>query len=382
MYWYKTITLVGVVAFSATMKSSAGDSLRPETLLIYYGFPSSINATFAVPLAAAEFGRYDHIVLGNGIQDGPGDLTPHPDHQNTIDIISHPATTNTRFYGYIDVGVSTQNLPIVEINRRIASWQAMGVDGIFLDDFGYDFGVTRERQNEAVNGAHALNLPVIANGFFVDDVFGNAVHPNNPNGVATTLDDRDIYLFESHQIIRGCVQSRAAWIDKTEAVRAYRDQIGFSVFSITTNNGDNTFDQSKFFYAWFSAVLFNHHATGWGEHLFSASGVSNSVAPFRNRPTVDPGSLFLGEITHVGPTYLRKTSTGTVFVDTASHVANFIVGSADTDGDGIDDTFDVCPQSGEPDFVTPDGRPISDLDNDCDADLIDFSAFQQGFSGQ
>jgi hypothetical protein len=34
---------------------------------------------------------------------------------------------------------------------------------VMLDDFGYDFGVSRARQNSAVDYAHAQWLAVIAN---------------------------------------------------------------------------------------------------------------------------------------------------------------------------------------------------------------------------
>ena len=360
----------------------AGDDPQPGTLLIYYGFPSSINATFTVPLAAAEFARYDHVVLGNGIQDGPLDPVPHPDHQNTRDIIAHPSNANTLFYGYIDLGVSTQNLAMSEIERRVDAWNSMGVGGIFLDDFGYDFGVTRDRQNQAVDYIHAQGLPVIANGFFVDDVFGNAFHPNNPSGLPTSLDERDIYLFESHQIIRGCIMSRDHWLAKADTLQNYRDAIGFRVFSITTNNGDNEFTASTFHYAWYSAALFNHDATGWGEHLFSASGVSNSLAPFRERPASDLGAAWISDARSAGPAIIRRTNTGTLFVDTDAHMAGFLAGSLDSDGDGVDDLFDACPDNGEPDEITGDGRPLSDLDGDCDADLIDFARFQRGFSSR
>jgi hypothetical protein len=364
------------------MHDATASEVRPGSLLVYYGFPSSINGTFTVPLAAAEFGMYDHVVLGNGLQDGPGDPLPHPDHQNTRDIIAHPATANTRFYGYVDVGVITQNLSQAEIMRRVDSWADMGADGIFFDDFGYDFGVTRLRQNAAVDYVHGLGLPAVANGFFPDDVFGNDVHANNPDGLPSMLDASGYYLSESHQIIRGCVQSQGAWMTKAMSVLAFQESIGFKVFSVTTNNSENGYAQEQFFYSWYSAAMFGHEATGWGEHLFSASGVANSQAPFRTRPTGDFGSAFIGGVVTSGSAFTRTTDTGTIFVNPATRQVGFVTPlSNDADDDGVLDPFDVCGATPNGTPVDAQGRPIGDTDLDCDVDLHDFGRLQDSFTG-
>ena len=54
-----------------------------------------------------------------------------------------PSTTTA--FGYIDLGVTTQDLPLTEVYARIDEWKATGAQGIFLDDFGYDYGTTRDR---------------------------------------------------------------------------------------------------------------------------------------------------------------------------------------------------------------------------------------------
>ncbi|MHC5110202.1 MAG: hypothetical protein ACYTHJ_10030 [Planctomycetota bacterium] len=294
-----------------------------DELLIYYGWPSAINQTFSVSLASLEFAQYDYVILGDGIQDGPDDPNPHPDHQNTVEILAHPFTGNTRFFGYIDLGVITQNLSLEEIQRRIDAWKEMGINGIFLDDYGYDFGVTRERQNAAVVYAHFRGLPVIANGFFVDDVFSEEVHPNNPRGLATSLRPSDFYLFESHQVRIGSIVSAQTWYTKADQLKAYQDDIGFGILSITTNDAINTYDQAEFNYAWYSAALFGHVATGWGEYLFSSSGEFNTLAPYRQRPNINLGILFTSDVEESCTTYQRSTDFGTIFVDTWSHTGVF-----------------------------------------------------------
>ena len=97
-------------------------------------------ATPSLTAAAADFGLYNYIVLGDTLEE-----TSHPDHANTVTILADLPSTTTAF-GYIDLGVTTQDLPLTEVYARIDEWKATGAKGIFFDDFGYDYGTTRDRQ--------------------------------------------------------------------------------------------------------------------------------------------------------------------------------------------------------------------------------------------
>ncbi len=55
--------------------------------------------------------------------------------------------------------------------------------------------------------------------------------------------------------------------------------------------------------------------------------------------------------------------------------------AGDVDGDGVVDMVDVCNSTPPNTLVDTAGRPIGDLDHDCDADLDDYALFQQGFTG-
>lgn len=306
-----------LVIVALLLTGSARADVTPDKLLIYYGFPTSINMSFGVLNASGHFNDYDLVVLGDGLTN-----PSHPDHQNTIDIIAHPLTAATSFFGYIDLGVSTQNLSQTEIETRIAGWKAMGADGIFFDDFGYDFGTSRGRQNAAVDAAHAQGLPVIANAFVPADAFSAAIDLTyNPTGVATSLGASDFYLYESHQIRLAQYDAEATWRTKADAIEAFRQALGFGVLSITTTNIDDpaAYDANQFFYAWHSALLSGHVATGWGEFSFSAAGASNGQAPFRTRPSVSPGTSFLGGVVDDSPVFLRNTDVARIHVDTSDH---------------------------------------------------------------
>lgn len=53
----------------------------------------------------------------------------------------------------------------------------------------------------------------------------------------------------------------------------------------------------------------------------------------------------------------------------------------DSDGDGVDDPTDVCCNTPPGTAVDAAGRPIGDLDLDCDNDLDDFAIFSGGVTG-
>ena len=255
----------------------------------------------------------------------PGALYEHPDHDNTVDIIAHGSAAETEFFGYIDLGVTTQNLDMTEIQGRVDLWAGMGIDGIFFDDFGYDFETSRTRQNDAVSYVHGLGLTVIANGFRPGDVLGDQVDVVfNPSGTPTELTSADFYLVESFQVREGSVVAETEWQSRLAELEPFRNpgSPGIQVMAITTNDVANVYDQDKFNYAWYSALLSGYEALGWGEYNFAAI---TGNAPFRDRPAVDPGVAFLTAVDNSSPIYTRESSLGRIVVDALTPRAGFNV---------------------------------------------------------
>jgi sulfatase modifying factor 1 len=56
--------------------------------------------------------------------------------------------------------------------------------------------------------------------------------------------------------------------------------------------------------------------------------------------------------------------------------------AGDVDGDGVDDAIDICNNTPAGTAVDAGGRPLGDVDRDCDTDLEDYALLQQGFTGQ
>lgn len=235
--------------------------IENKKLAIFYGWPSTVNATFTVPGAINVFKDYHLVVFGSGLEE-----TTHPDHSNTASIIA--GLTNTKVFGYVN-----STLTLVDIKDKVDKWNAIGVAGIFCDIFGYDFGLTRSAQNDIVDYIHSKNLSAFVNAWNPDDVFA-------PSGnLVTHLGKLDWFLAESYQIINDDYQSTEDWISRSEKLVKYNKAVGTKIAGITTTVS-GVFDQAKFDYAYFSFLLYGFDAFGWGEQDFSAS---SGQLPFRQR---------------------------------------------------------------------------------------------------
>ncbi len=294
--------------------------VTPKRLLIYYGYPSSFNYnsnSYDLNKVAQDFANYQYVVLGDGLE-----KSVHPDHVNTKAILQSPLTQAVKFFGYIDASTTIQNLSLTEIQTRVAEWKNMGIDGIFYDDFEYDYGVSRSRQNTVIGYARAQGLPVIVNGFKPDEIFGNQVDAtHNPTGANTILNAGDFYLSESNLITEGTYQNAADWRAKADKLLAYQQVLGFRILSVTTNDATNGYSEAKFHYSWYGALLYGHEATGWGEYWFAAS---TALAPLRAVPSLNPGNNFANLPQSEGSRVVRYTATGQVWIDPVAHNYGFV----------------------------------------------------------
>lgn len=295
-------------------------NITPGKLAIYYSYPSSVNGTYTVDGAANVFKDYDLVVFGAGLED-----STHPDHQNTIDIINHPLMANTKVFGYID---STLSLDVIQ--GKIDNWYNMGVAGFFMDRFGYDYNVTREKQREIVWSIHEKGdntKRAFVNAWNPDDVFSpNVDATNNPNGLATRLGANDYYLAESFTIINGQYDDADTdnngikdWQDKATKMINYRTTFGTKMTAVTTYDA-SAFDQNKMDYAYFAAVMNNFDSFAWGEQNYSAS---SAQLPFRTRKSFF-GNNFVGSVVINGNVYFRYCNVG-ITVNTNTHTVDTLI---------------------------------------------------------
>jgi hypothetical protein len=301
--------------------ADTAEAVKPKQLLVYHGRPSAINGATSLAAAIAEFVQYETVILGDGLQD-----PAHPDHADTVQIVTALRDAGSTVFGTVPVGVSSGNLPLDEIRQRLDDWNDTNVRGVLLDQFGYEFLTPRDRQNAIVDHAHSQSLVVAVSAEDPADAFDDGIDPSfNPNGEPTRLRSFDFYLWEGHQFRQGAFEAGAAWQSKADALAQLQSSVGFKILSVTTTDVDDpgAFDPDAFFYAWHSAMLYGHEATGWGEFAYSATGASLDQAPLRTRPAVNPGDSFDGPVVASPPLHQRDTDRGEVFVNTSTHAFGF-----------------------------------------------------------
>jgi hypothetical protein len=297
----------------------------PERFAFYYGQPSGVNgAAGDTALATRAFADYDIVVLGDGLEE-----IAHIDHQRTQTIIGNLKTSGTRVFGYVDLcvlgGPTCTNLPLSEIQARADRWRAMGVAGIFLDQAGYDYSVSRDRLNAAVDHLHANSLAAFVNPWVPDDVFSPAVNAAlNPAGTATHLGAGDYTLHESFAVELARFQDPATLAAKADKELRWKRELGTKIAVVNTLAQGAGFDQAKFEYVWWMALDYGFDAMAWGETW--AYSAENNALPFHPRPApanlggpVDPII-----VDHSSSVYARQTTHGTIEVDTATHVGRYV----------------------------------------------------------
>jgi len=255
-------------------------------LLIYYGIPIGANDTWNADKAAKALAQYDVVVFGAGLEE-----EKHSYHHSTQTVISLMRQNNPKLklFGYIDLGVATDNHDMKTILAKSAKWKALGADGIFLDDAGYDFGVSRQRLNDAVNGIHELGMSVFVNAWRPEDVLSDAVNKKyNPNGLPSALDERDIYLLEDFLQPTDINEPGSASVftkefrAKIDKALKFRSERGIHLMSVSTIdwNAYSATAIRKFFRMNEAAAgIFALEAYGVSPDHYSSSRPSQNVVP-------------------------------------------------------------------------------------------------------
>jgi hypothetical protein len=206
-------------------------SPKPGSLAVYYGWPSAVNSAGGDTNAAVQvFKDYNAVVFGAGLED-----PAHGDHANLVTILAHVDMAPVQTFGYIDA-----TLPTEVVQSKIDLWATTGVKGIFFDQFGYDFGVSRQKQNQIVWCVHEKgdgSMPAFVNAWNPDDVFLSTVDAtHNPTGDAPRLKAGDLYLLESYQIINGGFQTQNDWRVRSDKAVTGKASLGVSLAAVTTTD--------------------------------------------------------------------------------------------------------------------------------------------------
>lgn len=297
--------------------------LRVPPALVYLGSPTNINSAASTDDAVAEFLRYNYIVLGNGVEQAT-----HPEHDATVDIISQVrASRDVQIYGFIDCSTTTSNLTISQLQVNIKLWVDMGVTGIYCGNFGFEKGVSRDRQNQILDSIHQYNITAVLQAANPDQVFSDAYDETmNPNWIVPNIVEGDFFHYEKFAVDTSATNPYTdivSTISMLKKLHQYRVSLGIRILAtplIRTNVPQGT-AQSYFEYAHSIALL------GSVDAFYSSVegyGVNIDEAPTYNLfPVIGDWYAKTPTINVSGGIYTRKTSFGQLKVNSNDHTYSY-----------------------------------------------------------
>ncbi|MBE5107270.1 hypothetical protein IGI01_18885 [Bacillus thuringiensis] len=190
--------------FMTTIRNVVEEKKKPvKDACLFYGYPTSINNTWSVDGAVDFFKQYDILVLGDQYQH-----PSHEEYQNTVSVVTklRKEKPSLEIFGYVPLGQiePSTRLTVEQFKAYVDEWATVGATGIFIDEYGYDYKVTRELQNDVVNHIHSKGMNCIANSWNIDWVFrpSNVYldwidFNGNPNKVPAVINEKDYVMFEN-----------------------------------------------------------------------------------------------------------------------------------------------------------------------------------------
>ena len=94
----------------------------PKYLAVYYGWPSLVQSSQGdLTKAINWFKKFDLIVFADALLN-----SSHPDYNKTVIIITNLRAYQKKIFGYVDLGVTTQNLSLPQMYKAVDTWYGMG----------------------------------------------------------------------------------------------------------------------------------------------------------------------------------------------------------------------------------------------------------------
>lgn len=227
-------------------KAEKGVSINVPGFFIYLGDPSTVNNSFSFEESSKYFTKFEHVVLGKN---------PSLEHNNLITEVRKSKAV--RFYGYVDAGVNTLNTSVSEIGMKVLQWMTYGVEGIYLDNFGYDQGVSRERQNEILDIIHEHGMKAVLSAPKFSDVLTEATdETQNPSSLAPRLKNGDAYHYKGFAFTQ--LRTKRPFLDVLSTVRDLyyiRKELGVQIFATDSTYSGDVLGQEMYDYAHGLALL-------------------------------------------------------------------------------------------------------------------------------
>jgi len=268
---------------------------QPDNLLIYYGWLNSFNFgvnAWTNEKVAQDMAKYSIVIFGDGIQD-----SGHGDYANTQVIIPRikALNPNIKIFGYV-----TTNQSLANFQTKADGWETLEVDGIFMDESGYDYGTTttngRDAFNTKVDYVHELTYAKLCfvNAWNMDHIIGivnDTSYPNttwNPNVVASNVTYNDYYLLESFAVNSSAYATdyevKTDWASRGNKAIGHRYTYGINIVGSCIIEDGHASSTDLFNFAFISAMEFSLDAFGSSDVFY---GASSAITAFLTRPDVN-----------------------------------------------------------------------------------------------
>lgn len=296
---------------------------RPKDLLIYYGYLNSFNFgdnAWTNEKVAQDMSKYNLIVLGDGIQS-----SGHADYSNTAVIIPRikELSPNSQIFGYVSV-----NQTLSGFQGKVDEWDTLEVNGILLDEAGYDYGKTRSEFNDRVDYVHGKTYSniVFANAWNTDNILGtvnDASYDNdtyNSGLVESKLTSDDWILLESFPINTASYtastpdgyEPKADWKTRGDKAVGLREEYGVNFAACGIINNANASGSDLFNFGFTSALMYSLDAFGTSDTSYAAS---SATVTYWTRPD----STSLGRLYEIEPTVQQDVGDSDVYLRYAQH---------------------------------------------------------------
>lgn len=288
----------------------------PKSLCVYYSYPNSINGVYDNTKAAAIFAEFDQVVFGSGIED-----SSHGAHADTLDIMAKMKALkpSIEIYGYIPMGQLDTDPKLTDDQMKVKAdkWKLMGATGIFLDEYGYDYKVTRASQNNVGNYIHSIGMNFIANSwelsyvFSAQNVYLDWINWNgNINNLAPVIGPNDYYLFESmffyvdpnnnnqYATTQFGIYKAIDYYStsRVEYGKSYYSQFGTKTMALSTMALNHVNRESYFTICYLASKILNIDAFGMSPESYSARDIA--VYSIKPVPEFVESSIHVTNVEH------------------------------------------------------------------------------------
>jgi len=267
-----------------------------EGILVYYGYPVSYKGLWDVDKVVYEIkSKYKIVVFGDNYQD-----PDHEEYESTKSIIQKLIDLRVEVFGYVPIGVSTSNRDMATMQQAVDDWKTLKCTGIFIDEFGFDYEVDRQRQIDLVNYVHSKGMNYIGNCWTIQDMVCDSdtelpsewadddwrrtnFHDHNPDNLPLSRNDNDYWMYENFVYSENGVANMFDTFEKlTLYVLPYLKNIRIVGLSIVAETDPGVIDMDKYVgfpdfeemtkYAWVIAYASNFHALGCAGFSIGSAG--------------------------------------------------------------------------------------------------------------